>query len=64
MNRGAATAARFLHPGAHTEALPLLLTSIQRRLDSYRINEFADVSPRNSPDLVFQVMGFGRPTAK
>ncbi len=51
-------------PGFITEALPLVLTSIQRRLDSYRINEFADVSPRNSPDLIFQVMGFGRPAAK
>ena len=48
-------------PGFITEALPLVLTSIQRRLDSYRIAEFADLSSRNSPDLLFAVMGFGRP---
>lgn len=46
-------------PGFVTEALPLVLTSIQRRLDSLRIHEFADVSSRNSPELLFQIMGFG-----
>src|SRR5262245_37297941 len=34
-------------PGFITEAVPLLLTSIQRRLDSLRIHEFADVSSRD-----------------
>jgi len=48
-------------PGFISEALPLVLTSIQRRLDGYRISEFADLSSRNSPDLLFGVMGFGRP---
>jgi 4-hydroxy-tetrahydrodipicolinate reductase len=48
-------------PGFSTEALPLVLTSLQRRLDGYRISEFADLSSRNSPDLLFGVMGFGRP---
>lgn len=48
-------------PGFITEALPLVLTSLQRRLDSYRISEYADLGPRNSPDLLFGVMGFGRP---
>jgi 4-hydroxy-tetrahydrodipicolinate reductase len=47
-------------PGFITEALPLVLTSLQRRLDSLTIDEFADVSSRNSPELLFQVMGFGR----
>jgi hypothetical protein len=51
-------------PGFATEALPLVLTSIQRRLNSLRINEFADVSSRNSPAMIFEVMGFGRPPAK
>ncbi len=27
------------------------------------INEFADVSSRNSPDMLFKVMGFGQPPA-
>jgi hypothetical protein len=48
-------------PGFITEALPLVLTSLQRRLDHLRINEFADVSSRNSPELLFDIMGFGRP---
>jgi len=48
-------------PGFITEALPIVLMSLQRRLDGLRINEFADLSTRNSPDLLFNVMGFGRP---
>jgi hypothetical protein len=48
-------------PGFITEALPLVLTSIQRRLDRLTIDEFADLSPRNSPGLLFDVMGFGKP---
>lgn len=47
-------------PGFITEALPLVLTSLQRRLDALRINEFANLAPRNSPELLFQVMGFGQ----
>jgi hypothetical protein len=46
-------------PGFITEALPLVLTSIQRRLDHLAINEFADMSSRNSPELIFGLMGFG-----
>jgi 2,4-diaminopentanoate dehydrogenase len=46
-------------PGFITEALPLVLTSLQRRLDSLTINEYADLSSRNSPDLLFNLMGFG-----
>jgi 4-hydroxy-tetrahydrodipicolinate reductase len=51
-------------PGFITEALPIVLTSLQRRLDHLAIDEFADVSSRPSPELLFSVMGFGRdPTA-
>ncbi len=46
-------------PGFITEALPLVLTSIQRRLDRLAISEFADLSRRDSPDLLMRVMGFG-----
>jgi hypothetical protein len=46
-------------PGFISEALPLVLTSIQRRLDSYTIDEFADLSRRNSPNLLFEIMGYG-----
>jgi 4-hydroxy-tetrahydrodipicolinate reductase len=51
-------------PGFITEALPLVLTSIQRRLDSLTISEFADLSQRDSPGLLFDVMGFGKPPAE
>ena len=47
-------------PGFITEAVPLVLTSIQRQLRELAIDEYADLSQRNSPDLLFHVMGFGR----
>jgi hypothetical protein len=48
-------------PGFISEALPLVLTSLQRRLDRLTIDEFADLSQRDSPGLLFEVMGYGRP---
>jgi 2,4-diaminopentanoate dehydrogenase len=48
-------------PGFITEAVPLVMTSIQRRLDALTIDEYADLSQRNSPELLFDLMGFGRP---
>jgi 2,4-diaminopentanoate dehydrogenase len=51
-------------PGFITEAMPLLLTSLQRRLDALKIREFADMSQRDSPQMIFEVMGFGRPPPK
>lgn len=50
-------------PGFISEALPLVLASIQRRLDGLAIHEFADLSRRDSPDLLFNVMGFGKDPA-
>jgi hypothetical protein len=47
-------------PGFISEAVPLVLTSIQRRLDCYTIDEFADMSSRNSPEMIFDLLGFGR----
>lgn len=47
-------------PGFITEALPLVLSSIQRRLDCLTIDEFADMSSRESPEMIFAGMGFGR----
>jgi 2,4-diaminopentanoate dehydrogenase len=46
-------------PGFISEAVPLVLASLQRRLDNLTINEYADLSRRNSPDLLFTIMGFG-----
>jgi 4-hydroxy-tetrahydrodipicolinate reductase len=51
-------------PGFATEALPLVLTSLQRRLDHLSIFEFADNSSRNSPQMLFEVMGFGEPPGR
>ena len=48
-------------PGFITEAVPLVLTSIQRQLNAVTIDEYADLSQRNSPVLLFDLMGFGRP---
>lgn len=50
-------------PGFISEAVPLVLSSIQRRLDRLVINEYADVSSRDSPGLLFDVMGFAKPMA-
>ncbi|MGC9542122.1 dihydrodipicolinate reductase [Streptomyces sp. UG1] len=47
-------------PGFITEAVPLVLASVQRRLETLTIHEYADLSRRNSPGLLFDVMGFGR----
>ena len=51
-------------PGFITEAVPLVLTSVQRRFGSLTIDEFADLSRRDSPGLLFDVMGFGKPPAE
>jgi 4-hydroxy-tetrahydrodipicolinate reductase len=51
-------------PGFITEALPYALLSLQRRLDRLLIEEFADMSSRNSPEMIFDLMGFGRDPAR
>ncbi|MHB1777077.1 MAG: NAD(P)H-dependent amine dehydrogenase family protein [Acidimicrobiales bacterium] len=50
-------------PGFISEAVPLVLSSIQRRLDRVTIDEYADLSRRDSPVLLFELMGFGRDKA-
>lgn len=47
-------------PGFITEAVPIVLASIQRRLDNLRIDEFADCSSRDLPEMLFDMMGFGK----
>jgi 2,4-diaminopentanoate dehydrogenase len=46
-------------PGFVTEALTYPLMALGRRLDRLTIDEFASMESRNSPDLLFNVMGFG-----
>jgi 2,4-diaminopentanoate dehydrogenase len=48
-------------PGFITDALPFALLSMQRRVDALVIDEFANLSRRDSPHLLFELMGFGRP---
>jgi hypothetical protein len=48
-------------PGFVTEALAIPLLSLSRRHDGITIDEYADMSSRNSPELLFQIMGFGIP---
>jgi 2,4-diaminopentanoate dehydrogenase len=48
-------------PGFVTEALPITLLSLARRHDCLTIDEYADMSSRNSPDMIFNIMGFGVP---
>ncbi|HEY4397666.1 MAG TPA: dihydrodipicolinate reductase, partial [Acidimicrobiia bacterium] len=50
-------------PGFITDALPFALLSLQRRVELVEIEEFANLSRRDSPDLLFELMGFGRPPA-
>ena len=47
-------------PGFITDVLPLALLSMQRRVDAIVIDEFADLSQRNSPHMLFRQMGFGQ----
>ncbi|VWX54109.1 dihydrodipicolinate reductase [Novosphingobium sp. 9U] len=48
-------------PGFVTEALTIPLLSLARRHDLITIDEYADVSSRDSPEMLFQIMGFGEP---
>ena len=51
-------------PGFVTEALTIPLLSLSRRHDCLTIDEFADMESRDSPDLLFNIMGYGvAPTA-
>src|SRR5262249_34353752 len=61
-DRGNATVyATGSSPGFITDALPLALLSLQRRVEHIEIQEFANLSQRDSPTLLFELMGFGRP---
>ncbi len=48
-------------PGFITEVVPFALLSMQRHVESMEIEEFADLSRRDSPHMLFEQMGFGRP---
>jgi 4-hydroxy-tetrahydrodipicolinate reductase len=50
-------------PGVLTEALPLMLCTMQRRLDFLAIDQFADLSERDSATLIFEFLGWGKKPA-
>ncbi len=50
-------------PGFITDTLPFALLSMQRRVESVEIEEFADLSRRDSPHLLFEQMKFGQPVS-
>src|SRR5579862_5877361 len=64
-NGGASIHASGASPGFSSEALPLVATSMSRRMDCMTIDEYADI-PASCPDVqVVDGMGFGRqPGAK
>jgi hypothetical protein len=56
---GASIHATGASPGFSSEALPLVLASMSRRMDCMTIDEFADI-PASCPDVQVVGMGFGR----
>lgn len=51
-------------PGWSTELMPLTLLAMQRRLDVLTITDFADMASRNSPEMIFSLLGFGADPAQ
>lgn len=47
-------------PGFISDVVPIALLLLERSLDRIVIEEFANMSQRDSPQLLFEVMGFGR----
>ncbi len=48
-------------PGFITDIFPFALLSLQRRVDFYQIEELGNMSRRNSPVMLFEQIGFGKP---
>lgn len=48
-------------PGFISDIVPYALLSIQRRVDSYSIEEFGNMSQRDSAFMLFEQIGFGKP---
>jgi 4-hydroxy-tetrahydrodipicolinate reductase len=48
-------------PGFISDIFPFALLSLQRRVDSFEIDEFANMSRRDSPFMLFEQIGFGKP---
>ena len=48
-------------PGFISDIVPFALLSVQRRVDSYEIEESGNMSARDSPGMLFDQIGFGKP---
>ncbi len=46
-------------PGWISESMLLTVSSLSRRIDCMTIDEYADMTSRNSPDMIFNIMGYG-----
>jgi hypothetical protein len=60
---GASIHATGASPGFSSEALPLVVASMSRRMDCMTIDEYADI-PASCPDNQVAAMGFGRQPGK
>jgi 2,4-diaminopentanoate dehydrogenase len=60
---GASIHATGASPGFSSEALPLVVASMSRRMDCMTIDEYADI-PASCPDVQVVAMGFGREPSK
>ncbi|HEX4016703.1 MAG TPA: dihydrodipicolinate reductase [Frankiaceae bacterium] len=50
-----------IEPGWASEVLPLVMSSLFARIDSLVVQELLDYSSYDSADMLFDIMGFGRP---
>ena len=46
-------------PGWFTEVMPLALSALERRLDCLTLTDFADLSSRDSAQMLFDILKFG-----
>src|SRR5262249_44786924 len=60
---GASLYATGSDPGFITDTLPFALLSLERHVDSIEIDEFANMSRRNSPEMMFDQIGFAKAPA-
>jgi hypothetical protein len=49
-----------IHPGGITERFPLMVAALSSSITHIRAEEFSDIRTYNAPDVVHQLMGFGK----
>jgi 2,4-diaminopentanoate dehydrogenase len=50
-----------IHPGGMTERLPLVLSAFCQQITSVRVDEFSDCRTYGAPDVLRDIMMFGKP---